>query len=112
MSGELDVVSGGIADGRFVVRVVGEIDADCCEAFGTALDQALTADADRTVVDVSRTEFADSMFLHLLLDAQRRHRQAGRRLLIAGPFTPVVQRLLEVTGTDSFFTLAPSIGEA
>ena len=38
-----------------------------------------------TVVDLSALTFADTAFLHWLLEARRAHEEAGTLLVLAGP---------------------------
>ncbi|GGM07117.1 hypothetical protein GCM10010129_58770 [Streptomyces fumigatiscleroticus] len=89
-----------------VVRVAGDIDSDSAPALAAALEAARAADGERTVVDLSGTGFADSAILHVLLEADRAHRDRGGLLVVAGPFQEGVRRLFEVTGTARFLVLA------
>ncbi|PRH81063.1 anti-anti-sigma factor [Streptomyces solincola] len=99
-------VIGERAGAAYVVRVPAEADHELAPDLQTVLDAALDTEAERTVVDLSRTDFADSTMLHVLLAAQRAHRGRGRPMVVAGPFGHTVHRLFEVTGTAGFFELA------
>ncbi|WP_432075270.1 STAS domain-containing protein [Streptomyces wuyuanensis] len=106
MSEDLEVTETLDGDVR-VVQVSGECDAD--EA-GT-LARTLAAPFDGTVlgvvVDLSRVTFADSAFLHTLIEAHRCHLAADVPFVLAEPhFT--VRRLLDLTDTARFFTVAPT----
>ncbi|THA24404.1 anti-sigma factor antagonist [Streptomyces sp. RKND-216] len=92
------------------IRVGGAIDADTSPDLEAALTSAADPVVRRTVLDLSRVDFADSSALHTLLTAQREHRAAGRQMVLAGPFSASLHRLFTITGTDAFFTLmdAPS----
>ncbi|MEU5208958.1 STAS domain-containing protein [Streptomyces sp. NPDC020742] len=103
------VITHSVEDEVWVIRITGSLDHDNAELLGEALTHP---DAPRTVVDLSRTEFADSTFLHVLLQAQRQHDGQGRRLVVAGPFHTIVRRLFEVTGTEGYFTLAEDVPSA
>jgi anti-anti-sigma factor len=93
----------------FQIAVAGEFDLDDEEALRAAL-RACAAPA--TVIDLSALTFADSTLLNCLLEARRHHERAGRRLVLAGPLHSAPERLLTLTGTLDFFTLAASREEA
>ncbi|WEH38461.1 STAS domain-containing protein [Streptomyces sp. NBC_01218] len=100
-------------EGFALVRVRGEADEkngapELTEALGAALDEG----TERTVVDLSETDFADSAVLHTLLDARARYEDAGVKLVLAGPFRAAVRRLFEVTGTVDAFVMAATVEEA
>jgi anti-sigma B factor antagonist len=108
--GELVTV---LAEGdTVVVRVTDEIDADSGPLLAETLERAVRHKPARTVVDLSTVPFADSSILHVLLTAQRAHADAGGRLIVAGPFSDIVRRLFEVTGTAELFTLAATFDQA
>ncbi|MEU6059006.1 STAS domain-containing protein [Streptomyces sp. NPDC047097] len=104
--------AGGMEGRAFVVRVPAEADHERAPELEAALGGALEQPAERTVVDLSGTDFADSTLLHVLLAAQRAHRGRGRPMVVAGPFGRSVHRLFEVTGTAGFFDLAETAGAA
>ncbi|MFE3323712.1 STAS domain-containing protein [Streptomyces sp. NPDC059176] len=101
-------VSQHLVDGVRVIRVEGDVDVDGAEPLKDSLSCTDTGSTGGTVVDLSAVRFADSTMLHILLEAQRAHRAAGRQLVVSGPFGVIVERLFDVTGTTSFFTMAPS----
>lgn len=101
-----------VEDDVFIVKVRGGIDFDSAQELEETLAQARRVDTPRTVVDLSGLVFADSAVLHVLLGAQREHRAAGRRMVVAGPFSQTVRRLFEVTGTSDFFAMAPTVDAA
>lgn len=97
----------------YLVGVVGDIDYDSATELETALRSAATEPScERTVVDLSGTDFADSTILNVLLSAQQAHRHANRPLFVAGPFSRTVHRLFDVTGTADYFTLVPTVVDA
>src|SRR3954454_10408652 len=51
------------------------------------------------VIDLSRLEFMDSTGLRLLISADQRAREAGRRVVLVRG-TDIVQRVLRLTGLD------------
>ncbi|MEV2243078.1 STAS domain-containing protein [Streptomyces sp. NPDC049970] len=102
-----------VGDGVVLVRVRGGLDS---WAGSAELVEVLTAVADgggrRTVVDLSGVDFADSAGLHALLHAQRKYDKAGVTLVVAGPLSVKVRRLLEVTGTLGAFRFADDVDAA
>jgi anti-sigma B factor antagonist len=85
-----------------VLILSGELDLASAPALEQLLDDAQESAVSRVVVDLSRLEFSDSAGLHVLLNAHRRLRGSGQRLVLRrGP--KAVQRLFELTGTDSIF---------
>ncbi|WP_329129739.1 STAS domain-containing protein [Streptomyces sp. NBC_01476] len=109
-TGELITV---LAEGdTVVVRVTDEIDADSAPLLERTLAQAVLSAPVRTVIDLSAVPFADSSILHTLLTAQHRHREAGGKLVLAGPFSDIVQRLFDITGTAGLFTIAATFDQA
>ncbi|MFE2301670.1 STAS domain-containing protein [Streptomyces sp. NPDC059445] len=105
-------VTHGAAQDAFVVHVGGDIDHESAFRLEEALSLAGRAGPERTVVDLSGTDFADSSILHVLLEAQRAHRARGTLMVICGPFSDIVRRLFDVTGTEGFFVLADSVEAA
>jgi anti-anti-sigma factor len=106
------VVTDVIGAEAVVVRVHGDIGYEAAPELAAALEAAEGAPPPRTVVDLRATAFADSTILHVLLEAQRRHRARQRRLVLAGPFSATLARLFEVTGTAGFFVIAASVRAA
>ncbi|OKK22908.1 anti-anti-sigma factor [Streptomyces sp. CB00455] len=95
-----------------LVRLRGELDEDSAPVLAQALAEAATSGSARTVVDLSRTRFADSSILHALLEAHRAHTEAETALVLAGPLQTAVDRLFEVTGTRHAFRVADSVETA
>ncbi|MFC4031109.1 STAS domain-containing protein [Streptomyces polygonati] len=106
------VVTDVIGPEAVVVRVQGDIGHEAAPELAAALTAAEEVEAARTVVDLRATAFADSSILHVLLEAQRRHRARQRRMVLAGPFSGSLARLFEVTGTAGFFVIACSMSAA
>ncbi|WP_420790259.1 STAS domain-containing protein [Streptomyces sp. SPB074] len=107
-----EAVSHADIPGARVVRLVGEADLDTAEALDGALTGALGSGLPRTVVDLSRTTFADSTVLGVLLRAHTLHEQAGLRLLLAGPLDDVLLRLFDVTGTRAYLRFTADVAQA
>ncbi|MCW5253633.1 STAS domain-containing protein [Streptomyces sp. SHP 1-2] len=94
-----------------IARAGGEFDLDGTALLADALAVPGDEGAADTVLDLSDVAFADSAFLHTLLAARAAHRDAGRRLVLAGTPPPVL-RLLELTDVTRVFTLRDTVGEA
>jgi anti-sigma B factor antagonist len=94
-----------VENDALVLWVEGEMETDSCDVLEEALREALLV-GERTVVDLSQVEFADSTLLLVLLAARRKHKEAGQELWLRRPLSPAVERLMEVTGTTAFFSFA------
>ncbi|ANB05621.1 hypothetical protein SAM40697_1661 [Streptomyces ambofaciens] len=93
-----------------VVSVSGEFDLDTIDVLAQALTR-VPEGSTGTVLDLAGVVFADSAFLHLLLQARRYHGTVGAPLVLARP-SATVSRLLDVTDTAGAFTVAPSVPAA
>ncbi|WP_225823400.1 STAS domain-containing protein [Streptomyces naphthomycinicus] len=99
-------------DRVFEISVRGEVDYEENDLLQAAWAEVEEAALPVTVVDLSQVTFADSGLLNALLDSRRRHRAAGRELILLGPFHPTVQRLFTLTGTLEHFTVTDSRARA
>jgi anti-sigma B factor antagonist len=86
------------ADGAVRLATRGELDIATVPQLDRALRRA-QASADSVVLDLDGLEFTDSCGAHLLLEAHRRMRAAGARLVITR-LTPEVEWLFDVIGID------------
>lgn len=81
------------------VTLRGELDISTAPRLEDDLRRAEASAPPLMVLDLSRLDFMDSSGLRLLIGANTRARDAGRRLvLIRG--NEIVQRVLRVTGLD------------
>lgn len=86
------------------LHVAGEIDASTVEAFSSDLLSML---ATRDVaVNMSEIQFIDSSGLRVLIEAHSNALEQRRQFVIDSP-SPIVKRLLEVTGLSDLFTIVP-----
>jgi anti-sigma B factor antagonist len=92
-----------------VVAAPEEIDIANAQELRTALRQAAGSHA--LVVDLTRTHFCDSAGIQALVDAHRRARAEGGRVLLAisGAAVP---RIFEITGVDRVIPRFGSVAEA
>lgn len=82
--------------GIATVTVKGELDLAAKSAAEEALLRAQLL-AEVVVLDLSGVSFIDSAGLHVIIDANTRQREAGRRLVVITG-SPQVQRMLTLTG--------------
>ncbi|WP_158585338.1 STAS domain-containing protein [Kitasatospora sp. SolWspMP-SS2h] len=95
-----------------VLHLSGDLDHDSERELAEAVDAAVTRSTGALVLDVSAVTFADSSALRTLVLTQQRTEAAGGVLVLLGPLAPVVRRLLEITSTDGYFTVAESLPQA
>ncbi|WP_280432907.1 STAS domain-containing protein [Nocardia brasiliensis] len=99
----VDVVSKGAA---VVVVVAGEVDIYTAPRMAEALEQAVTHAPRPLVVDLSAVKFFDSSGLNVLL----RGMQAEAELRVVA--SPVVRRLVEVTGLTTVLRIFDRVDDA
>ncbi|MFI0240612.1 STAS domain-containing protein [Streptomyces sp. NPDC016845] len=93
-----------------VIALTGECDGDTGPALTAALTKALAGAPEIVVVDVAGLRFADSTLLHALLEAWRTQNDRQRRLVVRGPLSVGVRRLLTETGTLGLLMDPPGQG--
>ncbi|MFD9497366.1 STAS domain-containing protein [Streptomyces sp. NPDC060005] len=98
--------------GCWLLDVEGQADFEEGEVLRSAMDETGGKPLPVMVIDLSALTFADTAFLHWLLEARRAHEEAGTLLILAGPLGPQVTRLLTVTGTMDHFTVAGDAASA
>ena len=90
-------------DGTAIVRLVGELDLAEVEPLQVEFERLCSNGLSALTVDLSGLDFVDSTGLHALLRLNGRCEGQELRLrLVPGP--PSVQRLFQITGTDTQFT--------
>lgn len=95
--------------GHAVVSAVGELDLYTAPRLQQALAALLgEQELDRVVVDLSGVEFCDSTGMNVLLSGMKRVRERGGVFELAAP-RPAVQRILQVTGLDTVFTVHDAV---
>jgi anti-sigma B factor antagonist len=90
---------------RSVLRLQGELDASNRDRLHSAISSALEHHPPLLVADLSGLDFIDCAGLSVLVGAHKRLAASGHRLLIAGA-KPAVQRLLHLTGLDTYLHLS------
>ncbi|MFF8606790.1 STAS domain-containing protein [Streptomyces sp. NPDC015346] len=86
------------------VTVVGDVDHANVDIVRLALTTARETGCRSTTVHLGAVDFADSTLLQALIDAQREHRAHGALLYLTGPLSVTADRLLDTTGTRTYFT--------
>jgi anti-sigma B factor antagonist len=88
----------------------GELDLLSSPALQSAVDAVAASDAELMIIDLRELEFMDSSGLHVIVQAQHRMHELGRRFaLIRGP--EPVQRLFNLTGVADALTVIDSPDE-
>jgi anti-sigma B factor antagonist len=89
------------------LTVAGELDLVSSPVLERELEKAYRLDADVILLDLRGLAFMDSTGLHLLVRAQQRAGEAGRRLALTRG-SEQVQRLLELTGVAELVKIVES----
>jgi anti-anti-sigma factor len=88
-----------------------ELDHDNAVVFQRELDEAITDSHQPVIIDLSNVHFLPSMALGILVAANKRLQQAGRRCFLVG-VQPEVREIITVTGLQKLLDLRASIDEA
>jgi anti-sigma B factor antagonist len=96
-----------LADGAVVVAVHGEADLHSASQLRERLNAVADDGAERVFVDLSDTDFIDSMALGVLLSTGKRLRADGGQLELIVP-KPELRRIFEITMLDRILDMHPS----
>jgi anti-sigma B factor antagonist len=97
------------AAGKSIVRLYGEFDLSCEQAFNEELAQVVEGDPSALIIDVRRLEFIDSTGLRALLSLHKLAREDGFDFtLLCGD--GIVRRVLRETGLDGVLPLVDTSG--
>jgi anti-anti-sigma factor len=94
-----------------VVVLGGEHDLSSADEVQQTLDQSLRA-CDHLIVDLSTAEFIDSTIVALLLQTKKNATEHDRKFNVVLGSAPVVERVLEVTGTVPLLNVVPTVERA
>ena len=94
-----------------VVSVAGELDLTTAPELLQALTSLVDDGRRYLVVDLARLEFCDSSGLSVLVRVKNRLDEVGGEVALATP-TPIVERVLEVSGLAEVFGTYRSVDEA
>jgi anti-sigma B factor antagonist len=89
-------------DERVVVRVGGEADTATREVLERELLAVVRVRTRHLCLDLSTVDFLDSSGLRALLVVQQEVASGGRQVRLVGS-TPMVDRLLQITGLEAHF---------
>jgi anti-anti-sigma factor len=92
------------------LTVTGELDLVSSPALERELEKAYASGGSTILLDLRGLAFMDSTGLHLLVKAQQRAEDAGRRLVLTRG-SEQVQRLLGLTGVADLLTIVDSPDE-
>lgn len=98
-------------DGVVVLAPVGEFDISSVDLMRETFLEAVTADSNRLVIDLTRTTFLDSMALGAIIGANRRASGLGGWVRLVGP-QPGVRKILHITSLDKVFGLYDTVDQA
>lgn len=93
-----------------VVTVAGELDILTVPRLKTTLDDIIRRRHGDIVMDLSHTEFIDSIGLHALLNVQRRLAERARRLIVICDGEPVLHAM-ELARLTAAFGVVSSFAE-
>jgi anti-anti-sigma factor len=94
------VIRVSFRDLRIHIEVVGEIDVGSAPALVRLVRAALSAAPGPPTMDLSQVSFIGSAGLRALRECRRTVEEAGRCFRL-GPVSPVVQRLLDISGVGA-----------
>jgi anti-sigma B factor antagonist len=94
-----------------LLEVTGSVDSATAPDLDRSLQDLLSRGHSRLLVDASQISFISSPGLRALMSAQRRARELGGEVRLAGP-SAQVQKVFEIAGLDQLFTAAPTRGQA
>lgn len=93
-----------------VVELAGDIDIESARELRAHIVQCIADSSARVVVDLTEVAFMDSSGLGALVGGWQMTREDGE-FRVAGA-SPVVQRVLSITGMEEVFQLYPTVEDA
>jgi anti-sigma B factor antagonist len=90
------------SNGRAFVELGGECDAATLDQLNRVLQEAIAAQPDELIVDLSQTTFVDSLTLASLTASAKQQRTNGGRFRVVGATAVEARRALEITGLDGY----------
>jgi anti-sigma B factor antagonist len=98
-------------EGTVILAVTGEVDLASAPELRQRLLALAGRGSHRVVVDLTSVSFIDSTGLGVLVSALKRFRSEGGDLRLAVD-RPQIAKVLEITGLDTVFVVAPTAAEA
>jgi len=102
--GEFQVLVSG-DDGRYEVRLSGELDVSTAPQLRDELVRVSTEGAQLVTVDLTDLAFIDSTGLSVLINALKHLRRQGGDMALRSP-SPSTRRVLEITGLTEVFAIS------
>ncbi len=99
---EVEALAPEASSGAPVIAIGGEVDLSNAATLQAKIDEIVGADAERVVLDLSSLTFLDSTGIAVLVQL---HNRLGS-VQVRNP-TPVVGRIIKVTGLQEVFGLEP-----
>ncbi|MFE7047643.1 STAS domain-containing protein [Streptomyces californicus] len=101
-----------VPPGMTVLRFRGDLDFEDASSLAEAIQGALAENPRVLAIDVSAITFADSSMLRTLVETQQHIEDKSGTMVLVGPITPPMRRLLEITATDELFTIVENVSQA
>ena len=96
----------GNGDAEAIVCVSGEVDLLTAPGLQTRLAGCLSGRHRRLTIDISDVSFMGASGLSVLVKVAKTMRQQGGELIVLHP-QPMVRRMIEVTGLESYIRVEP-----
>jgi anti-sigma B factor antagonist len=110
---QFEISSGRGPNDAYVVRVVGEVDMSHEDDLRGALREAVGAESNGIVVDLTECEFIDSSGVRaLLLSREAQQSEKGSERLAVAASSEQILRILSVMGLDKVIPIRPTIEES
>lgn len=93
-----------------VVALDGELDLATAPALAAAIDEQVGQGRVNIVLDLTQLSFCDSAGLRVFVRYRRQLDEAGGRFVVAAP-TPMVRRVLEISGLAEMFGSYATVSE-
>jgi len=111
MATPLKIESRPAGEGAVVLALIGEVDVSNTAQVREAALKLLSDGVTKLVIDLTATEYMDSAGLGMLVGLQKRMKESGGRMAIAGA-GPRVERLFAITGLNQIFALYGEVAAA
>jgi len=95
---ELARIEAELREGRFLLRIVGEVDISNAHALAEAIENAVPNDTTTVLVDLAQTTYLDSAGVQLLIQLSERLKARRHELRVVVPEGAPVRAVLELAG--------------
>jgi anti-sigma B factor antagonist len=94
-----------------VLRLVGRVDASCCDYLFSVLESRIEDGQKKLILDCDQVDFISSVGLGMLIRAHARMKKHGGDVRLAA-LQGGVAEVVHLTGLNQVFKLFPSVEEA